>query len=440
MKIAVICGGLSNERDVSLSSGTGIARALRGQGHRVLLADLFLGMEHVPEDLDTLFTDHAAEADGKETDQAGEPADDPIVRAAIEFFDEWIIEANTPDASQGLTLTRPGRDQICIDRSGQKCVFLTAHKDGLFYYTGDNVEQGYTQPWEKIILLCDVMGFYGPNRWYIRTHMEKLYKRIKPICWVANEPLYQEALRFVDDWMGIDFEPGWKPSSPERGVLLWKQDVGNLIVTLKPEGMKFNYLETDENVPWSHFQNGNLRFFNGCFLNDCKLVESKPLSPFEYFLKELHIRLRGKAIWKPTGPEKAGAVGHLPDSRKKDIEDFVVQNRKAWDLGFDFSRERETTFRLYLRIPDDVPILLARMDSTLFKMNFGKDGWAITRDGILAHGTNSKAYSWESFAGPFSGVYGLTNIVTYKKEEENEELLDFFLALRTYVRGLMGMD
>ncbi len=70
MKIAVICGGLSNERDVSLSSGTGIARALRGQGHRVLLADLFLGMEHVPEDLDTLFTDHAAEADAAVADTA----------------------------------------------------------------------------------------------------------------------------------------------------------------------------------------------------------------------------------------------------------------------------------------------------------------------------------------------------------------------------------
>ncbi len=43
MKIAVICGGLSNERDVSLSSGIGIAGALRGQGHQVALVDLFLG-------------------------------------------------------------------------------------------------------------------------------------------------------------------------------------------------------------------------------------------------------------------------------------------------------------------------------------------------------------------------------------------------------------
>ncbi|MCF0138210.1 MAG: D-alanine--D-alanine ligase [Oscillospiraceae bacterium] len=43
MKIAVLCGGLSSERDVSITSGTGIARALREKGHRVVLIDLFYG-------------------------------------------------------------------------------------------------------------------------------------------------------------------------------------------------------------------------------------------------------------------------------------------------------------------------------------------------------------------------------------------------------------
>lgn len=44
MKIAVLCGGLSHERDVSLSSGSGIAMALRGRGYSVALVDLFLGV------------------------------------------------------------------------------------------------------------------------------------------------------------------------------------------------------------------------------------------------------------------------------------------------------------------------------------------------------------------------------------------------------------
>ena len=53
MKIAVLCGGLSNERDVSISSGTGIVRALRSLGHRAALIDLFLGCGEASEEMFT---------------------------------------------------------------------------------------------------------------------------------------------------------------------------------------------------------------------------------------------------------------------------------------------------------------------------------------------------------------------------------------------------
>ena len=43
MKIAVLCGGLSNERDVSITTGTGVAKALRARGHQVVLMDIFFG-------------------------------------------------------------------------------------------------------------------------------------------------------------------------------------------------------------------------------------------------------------------------------------------------------------------------------------------------------------------------------------------------------------
>lgn len=43
MKIAVVCGGLSNERDVSITSGSCVARALREKGHKVVLIDLYYG-------------------------------------------------------------------------------------------------------------------------------------------------------------------------------------------------------------------------------------------------------------------------------------------------------------------------------------------------------------------------------------------------------------
>lgn len=45
MKIVVLAGGLSPERNVSLSSGTMIAHALRELGHRAALVDLYFGLE-----------------------------------------------------------------------------------------------------------------------------------------------------------------------------------------------------------------------------------------------------------------------------------------------------------------------------------------------------------------------------------------------------------
>lgn len=55
MKIVVLAGGLSAERAVSLVTGTGICRALRQRGHRAILIDLFMGLEALPEDPETLF-------------------------------------------------------------------------------------------------------------------------------------------------------------------------------------------------------------------------------------------------------------------------------------------------------------------------------------------------------------------------------------------------
>ncbi len=47
MKIVVLAGGTSTERDVSIVSGTGICHALRKKGHRAILVDIFCGLETV---------------------------------------------------------------------------------------------------------------------------------------------------------------------------------------------------------------------------------------------------------------------------------------------------------------------------------------------------------------------------------------------------------
>lgn len=52
MKIVVLTGGISTERDVSLSSGAMIYEALRQRGHQTVLLDVYLGTdEEVSEDL-----------------------------------------------------------------------------------------------------------------------------------------------------------------------------------------------------------------------------------------------------------------------------------------------------------------------------------------------------------------------------------------------------
>ena len=56
MKIIVLAGGLSTERDVSLSSAAGICRTLLEKGHDAYLLDVFMGLENPPENLEDVFT------------------------------------------------------------------------------------------------------------------------------------------------------------------------------------------------------------------------------------------------------------------------------------------------------------------------------------------------------------------------------------------------
>ncbi len=51
MKIVVLAGGISTERDVSLVTGSMIYKALRKKGHNPVLLDLYLGCEDAAEDI-----------------------------------------------------------------------------------------------------------------------------------------------------------------------------------------------------------------------------------------------------------------------------------------------------------------------------------------------------------------------------------------------------
>jgi len=65
MKIVVLAGGISTEREVSLTSGTGIYKALKEKGHQAILVDVFLGYPgNLSEDIFALEKDWAADMRG----------------------------------------------------------------------------------------------------------------------------------------------------------------------------------------------------------------------------------------------------------------------------------------------------------------------------------------------------------------------------------------
>ena len=55
MDIVVLAGGLSTERDVSFVTGNMVSKALRKNGHRVILLDVFMGYSDKKEDISDIF-------------------------------------------------------------------------------------------------------------------------------------------------------------------------------------------------------------------------------------------------------------------------------------------------------------------------------------------------------------------------------------------------
>ncbi len=90
MKIVVLAGGTSTERDVSVVSGTGVCKALRERGHQAVLVDVFFGWaEADPEKVftDDFDVDQAAEYIRSFNDRLEEER-----RTRREFFGPKVLE------------------------------------------------------------------------------------------------------------------------------------------------------------------------------------------------------------------------------------------------------------------------------------------------------------------------------------------------------------
>ena len=57
MKIVVLGGGVSTERNVAQVTATSVCQALRRRGHQAVYVDMFLGMENYDKPLEEAFSE-----------------------------------------------------------------------------------------------------------------------------------------------------------------------------------------------------------------------------------------------------------------------------------------------------------------------------------------------------------------------------------------------
>ena len=156
MKIVVLAGGLSPERNVSLSTGCMVAEALRGRGHRVALVDMFFGVAE-GGDLEALFDRDIPEA---------------FKHVSREAPDLEQVRASRPGG--GRSLFGPRVLELC---GGADLVFLALH--------GACGEDGRVQA------ALDLMGipYTGSGHLASAIAMDKdLTKRLAAQAGIATSP------------------------------------------------------------------------------------------------------------------------------------------------------------------------------------------------------------------------------------------------------------
>lgn len=132
MNIIVLAGGLSPERDVSLTSGAGICKTLREQGHKAFLLDVFFGLPYDTEKLEEVF----------DLPGAGLEIADSI-KATIPDLE--ALKASRPDQSDSVI----GPNVIALCQMAD-ITFMALHgsvgEDGKLQATFDNLGIRYTGP------------------------------------------------------------------------------------------------------------------------------------------------------------------------------------------------------------------------------------------------------------------------------------------------------
>lgn len=126
MNIVVLCGGVSSERDVSITSGTMVAAALKARGHRVVLMDSYFGYPKPYEKPEDIFLDEQ----DTQTVLVGEKEPDlEAVKAMRTHRSDGILGGNVIELCRAADVTflalhgeegENGQIQAALDVAGVK--------------------------------------------------------------------------------------------------------------------------------------------------------------------------------------------------------------------------------------------------------------------------------------------------------------------------------
>ena len=158
MKIVVLGGGISTERNVSLVTATSVCKALRTAGHQAVFVDSFLGLEDYNKDLSDIFE----EPDGMCTDVK-------IDREEPDLSKVWAMRKNKSASRIG--------DKVLDACALADCVFIGLH--------GLDGEDG------KIQALLDLYGipYTGSDSISSANAMDKsMTKKIMDYAGIPNAP------------------------------------------------------------------------------------------------------------------------------------------------------------------------------------------------------------------------------------------------------------
>ena len=135
MKIVVLAGGLSTERDVSFKTAEMVAGALRENGHQVIVLDVFMGYSDKEEDLTDIFErgeEVSVKARGNFPDSPGPCADQERAEGSVGLLLWTECSGIVPDGRSRVYGTSRSKRRGRKDSGDIRSVRYPLHRQRLY--------------------------------------------------------------------------------------------------------------------------------------------------------------------------------------------------------------------------------------------------------------------------------------------------------------------